>query len=92
MRYNSSNFSGKRFRYYKSSTYTQQKAIQLYKKVGSGTVTPTYTITFNANGGTGTMEPQVVNDAEANAMLARPERAPYGAQRAYDRLKKEKKA
>ena len=70
MRYNSSNFSGKRFRYYKSSTYTQQKAIQLYKKVGSGTVTPTYTITFNANGGTGTMEPQVVNDAEATVLNA----------------------
>lgn len=29
-----------------------------------------------------------VNDAEADALLARPERAPYGAQRAYDRLKK----
>jgi len=31
---------------------------------------------------------QFVNDAEANAMLARTERAPYGAQRAYDRLTK----
>ena len=29
-----------------------------------------------------------VNDAEANAMLARAERAPYGARRAYERLSK----
>ena len=29
-----------------------------------------------------------VNDAEANAMLARTERAPYGARRAYERLSK----
>ena len=31
---------------------------------------------------------QFVNDAEANAMLEREERAPYGAKRAYQRLSK----
>jgi len=31
---------------------------------------------------------QFVNDAEANAMLEREERAPYGAKRAYERLSK----
>ena len=29
---------------------------------------------------------QFVNDAEANSMLERTERAPYGAKRAYERL------
>jgi len=33
-----------------------------------------------------------VNDAEANAMLAREERAPYGTRRAYEKCMKEKKA
>ncbi len=33
-----------------------------------------------------------VNDPEADALLARTERAPYGAQRAYDRLAKQKKS
>ena len=35
---------------------------------------------------------QFVNDAEANAMLEREERAPYGARRAYERLSRKKKA
>ena len=59
----------KRFRYYKSSTYTGQKAIQLYKKGGSNVVV-TYTVTFNANGGTGSMEPQVVNELEPTSLTA----------------------
>lgn len=46
LRYNSAS-DQLRFRYYKSSTYTGQKAIQLYKKVES--VEP-ITVTFNAYG------------------------------------------
>ena len=43
LRYNST--SGQtRFRYYKSSSYTGQKAIQLYKKVEDTPVTETYTL------------------------------------------------
>lgn len=66
LRYNSAT-SDRRFRYYKSSTYTQQKAIQLYKKVNPETVT--YTITFNANGGSGNMVPQVVNELEPTMLV-----------------------
>ncbi len=36
-----------RFRYFKSTSYANQQPIQLYKKA--------YTVTYNANGGTGTM-------------------------------------
>lgn len=67
LRYNSAS-SDQRFRYYRSSTYTSQKAIQLYKKVNPETVT--YTITFNANGGSGSMEPQVVNELEPTTLMA----------------------
>jgi len=67
LRYNSAS-GEQRFRYYKSSTYTSQKAIQLYKKVNPETVT--YTITFNANGGSGSMEPQVVNELEPTTLMA----------------------
>ena len=42
LRYNSAN-NQNRFRYYRSSTYTGQKAIQLYKKVGEP-ATETYTL------------------------------------------------
>lgn len=35
MRYNSSSNNGNWFRYYKSTSYTNQKAVQLYKKTGS---------------------------------------------------------
>ena len=61
-----------RFRYFKSSTYKGQKAIQLYKKTSTSEVTtPTYTVTFNPNGGTGneytqTMEENVLTDLKAN--------------------------
>ena len=41
-----------RFRYYKSSSYTNQKAIQLYKKVGEEPATETYTLE-NITGYTG---------------------------------------
>ena len=56
-----------RFRYFKSTTYTNQKAIQLYKK-GEPTPTPTHTIHFNQNGGTGSMSDQTVNEFEPTAL------------------------
>lgn len=56
-----------RFRYYKSSSYTGQKAIQLYKK-STVTSTPTHTIHFNNNGGTGSMPDQTVNEFEPTAL------------------------
>ncbi len=46
LRFNS-NSNEMRFRYYKSSSYTNQQKIQLYKKC--------YTVTYNKNGGTSTM-------------------------------------
>jgi hypothetical protein len=46
LRYNSAS-NQTRFRYYKSSSYTNQKAIQLYKKVGAEPATETYTLTIN---------------------------------------------
>ena len=59
LRYNSSTNNGNRFRYYTSST--SQNPVQLYKKTPFFDA-PTYTIHFEANGGEGTMEPQVVNE------------------------------
>ena len=59
------NISEKRFRYYKSATYSQQKAVQLYKKTY---ITPTHTIHFNPNGGEGTMGDQTVNEFEPTAL------------------------
>ena len=56
-----------RFRYFKSSTYTNQKAIQLYKK-SEPTSIPTHTIHFYSNGGTGSMENQTVNEFEPTAL------------------------
>lgn len=56
-----------RFRYYKSSTYTNQQPIQLYKKTGVS-VTPTHTIHFDRNGGTGSMSDQTVNEFESTAL------------------------
>ena len=56
-----------RFRYYKSSSYTNQQPIQLYKKE---TATPTHTIQFNNNGGSGTMNDQTVNEMEATTLTA----------------------
>ena len=54
------NSGSDRFRYYS----TQQQPIQLYKK------TPTHTIQFNNNGGSGTMGNQTVNEFEATALNA----------------------
>ena len=64
LRYNSSDL---RFRYYKSSTYTSQKSIQLYKKTGAA-ATPTHTIQFNPNGASGTSYLQTVNEFEPTAL------------------------
>ena len=58
-----------RFRYFKSSTYTNQKAIQLYKK-SAPAVAPTHSIHFDSNGGTGTMNDQTVNEFEPTALQA----------------------
>ena len=46
LRFNSAS-NQNRFRYYKSSSYTGQKAIQLYKKVGAEPATETYTLTID---------------------------------------------
>ena len=64
LRYNTND---PRFRYYKSGTYTNQAAIQLYKKVGNA-ATPTHTINFMPNGGDGSMNPQTVNEFEATSL------------------------
>ena len=55
LRYNASS-GQERFRYYKASTYTGQKAIQLYKKTGDGQAVelPTYTVTFHNGSETAT--------------------------------------
>lgn len=63
LRYNSAS-DQKRFRYYKSSTYTGQKAIQLYKKTSDGFMMQ-HTLHFNSNGGEGTMNDQQINENEA---------------------------
>ena len=57
LRYNASS-DQLRFRYFKSSTYTSQKAIQLYKR----TVTVSHTIHFYPNGGAGSMNDQNVDE------------------------------
>ena len=59
------NTNEKRFRYYKSATYAQQKAVQLYKKTYSSR---THNIHFNPNGGVGTMGDQTVNEFEPTAL------------------------
>ena len=64
MRYNSSE---NRFRYYKSTTFSQQQPVQLYKKTMA---TPTHTIHFNSNGGAGSMSDQTVNEFEPTALQA----------------------
>ena len=46
LRFNSAS-NQNRFRYYKSSSYTGQKAIQLYKKVGAEPATETHDLTIN---------------------------------------------
>ena len=62
------NISATLFRYYKSSSYTSQAVIQLYKKASSTAVQPTHTIHFDKNGGTGSMSDQTVNDYEPTAL------------------------
>ena len=64
MRYN--NNSGQdRFRYFQSSTYTNQQPGQLYKRTYA---TQTHTIHFDSNGGNGTMNDQAVNEFEPTAL------------------------
>ena len=65
LRYNATS-GQERFRYFKSGTYTNQQPIQLYKK--TGTATPTHSIQFNNNGGSGTMNSQTVNENEPTAL------------------------
>ena len=62
------NANDKRFRYYKSTSYTNQQPIQLYKK--TITTTPTHSIHFDPNGGEGTMNDQTVNEFEPTALNA----------------------
>ena len=68
LRFNTQN-GQKRFRYYKSSTYTSQKAIQLYRRTGSETAAATCTITFHNGALTAT---QTVNAMESTALLPCP--------------------
>ena len=64
LRYNA-NSGQERFRYFKSSTYTNQQPVQLYQRVHT---TQTHTIHFNPNGGSGTMSDQTVNEFEPTAL------------------------
>ena len=64
LRYNA-NSGQERFRYFKSTTYTQQQPIQLYKRVHA---TQTHSIHFDPNGGSGTMNDQTVNEFEPTAL------------------------
>ncbi len=50
-----------RFRYFKSSTYNNQQAIQLYRRASTVTA-PTHTIHFNSNGGEGAMDDQTAEE------------------------------
>ncbi len=61
LRYNATS-GQERFRYYKASTYSSQKAIQLYKKTEGSLTIPTHKVHFYGNGGTGTMDDQTVNE------------------------------
>ena len=64
MRFNN-NSGQNRFRYFQSSTYTNQQPVQLYKRVHA---TQTHSIHFNPNGGSGTMGDQTVNEFEPTAL------------------------
>jgi endonuclease I len=68
MRFNNAE-NQKRFRYFKSDTYTQQQPVQLYKKTGN-IVTPTHTIQFNSNAGSNSTQTQTVNEFEPTALQA----------------------
>ena len=64
MRFN--NNSGQdRFRYFQSSTYSNQQPVQLYKRTYA---TQTHTVHFDSNGGNGTMNDQAVNEFEPTAL------------------------
>lgn len=67
LRFNKAN-DQQRFRYYKSSSYTDQQTIQLYKKTSG--ITPTHKVHFNSNGGAGSMNDQTVNEMEAATLTA----------------------
>lgn len=64
MRYNN-NSGQNRFRYFQSSTYTNQQSVQLYKRTYA---TQTHTIHFEKNGGAGSMNDQTVNEFEPTAL------------------------
>ena len=64
MRFNN-NSSQDRFRYFQSSTYSNQQPVQLYKRTYA---TQTHTIHFDSNGGNGTMNDQAVNEFEPTAL------------------------
>ena len=64
MRFNN-DASQNRFRYFQSSTYGNQKLVQLYKRIYNA---PSHTIHFNPNGGTGSMNDQIVNEFEPTAL------------------------
>ena len=64
MRFNNSS-SQNRFRYFQSSTYSNQQPVQLYKRAYT---TQTHTIHFNPNGGTGSMNDQTANEFEPTAL------------------------
>ena len=62
--------SEQRFRYFKSSTYTQQQPIQLYKKTSGSASVPTHTIHFYLNDGSQSSYTQTVNEFEPTALNA----------------------
>lgn len=64
MRFNN-NSGQNRFRYFQSSTYSNQQPVQLYKRVHA---TQTHNIHFDPNGGLGTMGDQTVNEFEPTAL------------------------
>ena len=66
LRFNNSN-DQKRFRYFKSDTYSNQQVIQIFKKTFP---TQTHTIYFNKNNGTGSMNNQTVNEFEASTLTS----------------------
>ena len=66
MRFNN-NSGQKRFRYFQSSTYSNQQPVQLYRRVY---VTQTHNVHFNSNGGSGTMIDQTVNEFEPTVLNA----------------------
>ena len=66
LRYNA-NSGQERFRYFKSSTYTSQQAIQLYHKTSSSS-TPTHSINYYPNGGDGSMSTQTVEEMVPTAL------------------------